>query len=439
MTAGHGRRRDDPDGDDGLPQDSTRRWALWQLPTRTVVGYIVAVDLAALAGAVAAFAVVPVPGGDLFPFVALMLCSVLYTELSRPIERVREAYKGAPYIALNSVWIFASVILLHPGLAAVLIASTFYYRWLRVQPNPLYRRTFSTAATILSGYAAAAFLTVTGHGSFGEMHRDVPAFAVIVATGAVFFVVNTVLMTVAVYYGTPHTRIRDALATPGDYALELATIGLGILLGWALADWPIALLLIIGITLVLHRGVLIRQLRDQARLDAKTGLLNADSWGKAAADELDRATGAGHDTGVLMIDLDHFKAINDRYGHPTGDRLLRVIADALKDEVRSSDLVGRYGGEEFVVLLARTTRLHGRAIAERIRHRIATTNPDGVNPADLGRVTVSIGVAVHPEDGDTVDDMIASADRALYAAKRAGRDQIAVYGEAPPPVPVHEA
>ncbi len=395
-------------------------WALWRLPNRGLIGFVLLVDVVAIAASVWTFLRVPLGTGDVVPFAVLISCVVLYTELSRPVERIRERFAGTPHISLDSVWMFAAVLLLHPGLAAVVITASFFYRWFRGQPNPLFRRTFSASATVLSGFAAAAFLGRFA-GSFGVLPRDVRSFALIVAAGAVFLLVNTVLMTIAVYYGTPHDKLRDALAKPFEYSLEAATIALGVVLAWALRDWPVVLLLIVGITLVLHRGVLLRQLKRQARSDAKTGLLNAKAWREAAADELDRARRAGRHTSLLMLDVDRFKLINDRHGHLVGDRYLAAIAETLRTEVRGTDLVGRFGGEEFVVLLPDTPAVHAHAIAERIRSRVAG------RAGDLPEhVTVSIGLADRPGMTE-LDDLISVADRALYQAKHTGRNRTSGY------------
>ncbi|HKN51431.1 MAG TPA: GGDEF domain-containing protein [Amycolatopsis sp.] len=390
---------------------------MWQLPHRGLISYVLLVDFLAGSGAVFAFARMPLHTTDVLPLVVLTGCIVGYTELSRPIEKIRERFSGTPHISLDSVWTFAAVILLHPGLAALVIVVSFFYRWFRGEPSPLFRRTFSATATVLAGFAAMGFLRLVTAAPFADLARDLPSFAAVVGAGAVFLVVNTALMTVAVYYGTPHTRVRDALAGPAEYGLEAATIGLGILLAWALADWPVALLLIVGITLVLHRSVLIRQLRLQARSDAKTGLLNSTAWRDAADEELTRAGVAGKHTSLLMLDLDRFKQINDRHGHLVGDRYLIALADMLRAEVRASDLVGRFGGEEFVVLLPETSSVHAHAIAERIRGNV----PSGDELPDP--ITVSIGLATHPVHGETLDSLLEAADRALYQAKTAGRNR----------------
>ncbi|MEU3624465.1 GGDEF domain-containing protein [Amycolatopsis coloradensis] len=395
-------------------------WALWRLPHRGLIGFVLLVDVAAIAGSAWSFLRVPFTPGDAVPFAVLIVSAVLHTELSRPVERVRERFAGTPHISLDSVWTFAAVLLIHPALAALVIAVSFFYRWFRGQPNPLFRRTFSASATVLSGFAAAAFLDRYA-APFDVLPRDLRSFGLVVAAGAVFLLVNTVLMTVAVYYGTPHDHLRDALAKPFEYALEAATIALGVIVAWALRDWPVVLLLVVGITLVLHRGVLLRQLKRQARSDAKTGLLNAEAWREAAADELDRARRAGRHTSLLMLDVDRFKLINDRHGHLVGDRYLAAIAETLRTEVRGTDLVGRFGGEEFVILLPGTPAVHAHAIAERIRSTVASRADDLPE-----HVTVSIGLADRPGVTD-LDAVIAVADQALYEAKNTGRNRTSGY------------
>ncbi|WET81237.1 GGDEF domain-containing protein [Amycolatopsis sp. QT-25] len=395
-------------------------WALWRLPHRGLIGFVLLMDVAAIAGSAWFLVRVPVTHGDAIPFAVLITSAVLYTELSRPVERVRERFAGTPHISLDSVWTFAAVLLVHPALAALVIAVSFFYRWFRGQPNPLFRRTFSASATVLAGFASAAFLSRYA-APFDVLPRDTSSFGSVIAAGGVFLLVNTVFMTVAVYYGTPHERLRDALAKPFEYALEAATIALGIIVAWALRDWPVMLLLVVGITLVLHRGVLLRQLRRQARSDAKTGLLNAKAWREAAADELDRAGRAGRHTSLLMVDVDRFKLINDRHGHLVGDRYLAAIAETLRTEVRGTDLVGRFGGEEFVVLLPGTSAVHAHAIAERIRSSVASRADDLPE-----HVTVSIGLADRPGVAD-LDTVLAVADRALYEAKNTGRNRTSGY------------
>jgi diguanylate cyclase (GGDEF)-like protein len=396
-----------------------RQWAIWQMPQRRLIGFVLTVDALAVLGIAAASVLIPMGTVDPVTVLLLVTCAVLYTELSLPIERMQERYQGAPSIDLNSVWMFAAVLLLHPAFSAIVIVVAYFSTWVRVRPNELYRRTFSVAATIIAGLMAVRFLRLVSDQSFGQMPRNAETFAMVAGSAIIFLAVNTALITTAVFLSTPHKRFRGALGQMPDYALEAATVALGILLAWALVDWPVIILLIIGIMLVLHRSVLVRQFRDQARADPKTGLLNSATWFKDAAAALDRSNRC---TALLMLDLDHFKMINDRHGHLVGDKHLRGVADVLKAEVRATDLVGRFGGEEFVILLPRTARHDAMAIAERIRRRVATVAVEGMDS-----VTVSVGVAAHPEHGTTLEEVVSAADRALLAAKTAGRNRTLMF------------
>ncbi|UJW29075.1 diguanylate cyclase [Saccharothrix sp. AJ9571] len=385
------------------------RWRLWRLPDRFLVGYVLAVDLTALTGAAVAFHALPVPERDWRPFWILIACCVVYVEVSRSIERSRAEFLDGPHIDLNSVWMFAAALLLHPGLAAVVIAVSYAYRWLRVRHREVYRQTFSAAASIVAAYLA-------------NLVPFVPHELAIFVAALLYGLSNTALITFAVHRSRPGTRLRDALFSPPEYALEASTIALGVLLAWALVDWPPMLVLIMGVTLVLHRSTLVQQLREQADADGKTGLLNAVRWTEIATSELARGRRRGMPASVLMLDLDHFKAINDRHGHLIGDKVLLAVAAALRAEVRSADVLARFGGEEFVILLPGTNRFDAVTIAERIRHRVAAlTIP--VAGGEIG-ITISIGVAAQPRDGQTLEPLLAAADRALYVAKEAGRDRV---------------
>ncbi|HEY0636361.1 MAG TPA: GGDEF domain-containing protein [Pseudonocardiaceae bacterium] len=395
------------------------------------MAYILAVDAAALIAIAVGLTVAPIERSMLLPFGLLMLCSVAYTDASRSIEQIREQSAGGPHVDLNSVWMFAAVLLLHPALAAVVITTSYTYRWLRVRHHIVHRQTFSAAATILSGHLCYLLMVELGGSAFGHVDagRTPVMFLLVAGAGVLFMVVNFALVSGAVALTIPNPQLKATLSSFSDYALEAATIALGILLAWALMDWPVAAVLVVGVTLVLHRNVLISQLRERARIDAKTGLLNAAAWSAAVDEELARTTRLGQPSGLLVIDLDHFKAINDRFGHLAGDQMLRAVASTLTNEVRTYDLVGRFGGEEFVVLLPATSETETLHVAERIRRRIeelviplnGSTNGSA---ASFDALTVSIGIAAYPRHGDDRAEVLHAADMAMYAAKAAGRNRV---------------
>ena len=130
---------------------------------------------------------------------------------------------------------------------------------------------------------------------------------------------------------------------------------------------------------------------------------------------------------ALLLDLDHFKQINDNYGHGRGDEVLAAAAEAMRSAVRESDFVGRYGGEEFLILLPDTDSEGALRSAETVRTAVAAVSVPNVDR----QVTTSVGVAVLGDDGVDGDTLIRSADRALYAAKSLGRDRVASAGAVP--------
>ena len=160
--------------------------------------------------------------------------------------------------------------------------------------------------------------------------------------------------------------------------------------------------------------------------DSLTGLYNHRYLHERLSEELHRARELQRPLSVLFCDLDHFKGYNDSNGHSAGDTVLREVAHVIEQSVRNIDIAGRYGGEEFVVLLVETERETALTVAERIRERIraAGFTANGVP------LTVSIGVAGYPVDGDRREDLLNKADWAMYLAKRRGRDQVASFGEA---------
>ncbi len=164
------------------------------------------------------------------------------------------------------------------------------------------------------------------------------------------------------------------------------------------------------------------QLREQAIRDPLTGLYNRRYLEETLWRELDRAGREGHPLSILMVDVDHFKRLNDTYGHPAGDEVLRTLGRLLQHHARSSDIPCRYGGEEFVVVLPDMPLEAARKRAELVRQDFADLRI-AFGGAELV-ATLSIGVSGYPGHGNTADEMIRAADLALYEAKQCGRNQV---------------
>lgn len=163
------------------------------------------------------------------------------------------------------------------------------------------------------------------------------------------------------------------------------------------------------------------QLRIQAVTDALTGLANRGQFNDLTTKELARARRHQHPTSMLMLDVDLFKRVNDGFGHPAGDAVLKRVGLLLRQQVRLEDTVARVGGEEFAVLLPRTDRAAALILAERLRERIAAD--DDMLPGGQ-RITVSLGLAWCPDGRLSLEQLYAMADEQLYRAKQGGRNQV---------------
>jgi diguanylate cyclase (GGDEF)-like protein len=165
-------------------------------------------------------------------------------------------------------------------------------------------------------------------------------------------------------------------------------------------------------------------MREQSSRDPLTDLYNRRFMEETLYRELRRAAREDGSVGVLMIDLDRFKALNDAFGHATGDVALRTVADYLKAGIRGGDVACRYGGEEFVVILPKASLADAVQRAEALRDGLRLLgDPSGEG---VPTITISVGVAAFPDHGGSSDEVLAAADQALYLAKAEGRNRVAV-------------
>ena len=166
----------------------------------------------------------------------------------------------------------------------------------------------------------------------------------------------------------------------------------------------------------------LQEVQKMAVTDSLTGLLNRRHFFELAEHELRRAKRYARPLSAIMLDVDHFKQINDTYGHTVGDRVLREVAQVCMRETRNVDVLGRYGGEEFVIVLPECETRAACEVAERLRQSIAELSVD--TPSGPVQVTASLGVASLSDPSTTLDALISAADTALYSAKRGGRDNV---------------
>jgi diguanylate cyclase (GGDEF)-like protein len=411
------------------------------------VALVLAVEAAAIASVLTHLAA---PDGAAFTGEALALAafltllSVVHTELATGIERIRRRAAETSYFDLSSVWTFAAALLLPPPLAAAVIAAVYLHLWQRVwRPAkvPMHRHLYTTATVVLAAGAAHSALTWTRGLPTGP--DDLAAVAAIAVAVLCYVVVNTVLVAAVIALTSERPGLRALVGRLDDNALEVATLCMGGLAAVAIGATPWLVALVLPPILVLHRAVLVRHLEEAASTDSKTGLLNSAAWQAEAARVLRRAERARGTAAVLILDLDHFKLVNDAHGHLAGDDVLAAVAGELREGVRDGDLVGRFGGEEFVVLLADLPpgalgAAEVRSVAERLRRLVAELDvpvctPDG-NLTITG-LSVSVGGASVPADGATLEQVLKVADANLYAAKRGGRNLVRIAGPVQIPAP----
>ena len=177
-------------------------------------------------------------------------------------------------------------------------------------------------------------------------------------------------------------------------------------------------------------GDTLEELRQLATRDQLTGLLNRREFDRILHEEENRTARFGHALSLVMIDVDHFKTINDTHGHPAGDAVLREIAQRLSGQIRSVDRVARVGGEEIGLILVQSDRTAAIHVAQRACSAVRNT-PVRINDGLALRVTVSAGAASMPHDATTAAALVAATDKALYAAKSAGRDRALGFSTCP--------
>ena len=397
---------------------------MWSL-RRPAIAALFVVELFATVIAVPLIGRVPVHEHDLVIFGILALASIVHMQAVRGIELTREGLlANAPYVDLKSVWTFAGLLLLPPSLAMGLVVITAVNLRLRMSRMRTFRWLYSTATVLLATQAAMAVLySALPAGAYPGLPNSARGVAVIILAAAIRWFVNFALVVAIILLSAPKTPAQDALGSFSNGLVEVAALSLGGVTALVVSHDAWYLALILPLLLVLHRTLLLRQYEVAARTDTKTGLANATHWSQVARSELSRAERDDAAVGILMLDLDHFKQINDTYGHLTGDAVLKAVADALRKQTREYDLVGRFGGEEFMVLLPGIEPIELAAAAERFRQCIGNliiTSPDTRDPVT---VTASAGAVTYPYTGSDLDQLLLAADAALYRAKESGRNR----------------
>lgn len=359
---------------------------------------------------ITAMTVAPGPGHGCL--MAVLLLSALVTGLQRRRSR------GFP-AAVSGIWELAAIVLAPPLFAFTVPAAAA-----AIAGRPARRLACAlgpAAAGLTDGAVSAAF-----HAAAPPLRDGTQGGTWLLAVAAA----GVLRQVLACAVGRLAWRGEPTSGPAGGWELArggLAELCTAVLVTCAAVLSPLCVLLAVPLATPLLRSLQHAQLARDARTDRKTGLLNAAAWQDAAGAEITRAVRARLPLAMILLDVDHFKVVNDTHGHLAGDQVLRAVAGIITSQLRDYDIAGRYGGEEFAVLLPHTLPGQARRIAERLRLAVAAgdlTASAGDGPPARMRVTVSAGVASLADGGPGLLALIAAADLALYDAKAAGRNRV---------------
>lgn len=415
---------------DGLARGrlrTVRDWRLWTVPPRALA-LIIGVELAAVLATALSVAVSyqeclsATAAGRL---ALLLLLSIAHSEITYRTQRMRRYLGGAVLIDLDSVWAFAGALILPIGYSAALASGLFLVAAVRrrQQKTLAYRLAYSGATVVIATLAAKLVAT-----SIQPRVHELPPGALtavaITAAAVTFFVVNTALVIMAIYLASGAPSLTGLVPAKQELGLEAANLVLGVMAAELILRLAWLTPTVLILMLLLQRSSLVAQLEVAATTDFKTGLLNAAAWQELSQRELLRAQREGTPCAVLLMDMDHFKRVNDTAGHLAGDAALKAIGDALKRELRGYDAVARFGGEEFVIFLDDLGMDEARHVADRILSRVRGLVVTGAAADQRLRLTASIGLAAYPQHGQILTELLEQADTALYLAKQSGRDRV---------------
>ena len=405
-----------------------RKWEWWKIPV-SLRAYVAVAALTAVGLACYAASQTSWQRDDVIKYFLLLACAI-----GSVAATPRSTYvQGRMTRDFITVWVLPVAIVLPPVYAMIMPIPLYVLTQLRVHKGAIYRKVFTASAIALAyGGASLAFrqfpVTFAGPVIRTGTHALTWAIAVAVCELVVGRCHNLLLLG-AIKLSDPSVRVLELELNREALLANFAESDLGVLISLVVAANPLLSVFAIPTIMLARRFMMHAQLMAQARVDTKTGLLNSSTWEAEANSELARAIRMHAPLSVALIDIDHFKRVNDTHGHLVGDIVLRAVTDAIREHLRNYDLAGRFGGEEFVVLLPQAAETDAVTVAERLRTQVAGMRipvdpdlPDGTHV----RLTISVGVAALDDTRRELTNLMAAADAALYQAKQSGRNQTRV-------------
>lgn len=409
-----------------LARADVRSWEWWKLPWAPRV-YVALVPAAAAGFGGWALWYMTWTLPDFGKFLLLLGCGLISV---RATPRI--AYpQGVLVRDFISAWVLPIAVLLPPLYAVLAPAPLLAMTQMVVSKKVLYRKVFTVTSMGLA-YGVASLIFRAFPASFAGSSIGAGKHAVTWAVAVLICEVvggrgHNALIMAAIKISNPSARLREQEMSREALVGDLTEFNLGVLITIIVGVTPVFCIFAVLMWLMVRRFMMHSLLLAKSRIDTKTGLLNASTWESEASTEIARSVRACIPISIALIDIDHFKLVNDTYGHLAGDKVLKVMGDEIQNHLRQTDMAGRFGGEEFVVLLPNAREHDALAVAERLRAHIeATPIPIGDDPADGSqavRLTISAGVAALTEDCHELTDLLAASDAALYYAKQHGRNR----------------
>ena len=429
-------------------------WGLWRKPRWAIV-WLLATDLL-----VAAWGATASSTGDealgwptALRFAMFAGCATAHLVGTRePEERRRDADRRGEHVDQTSIWFFGAALVLPVPLVLALVALVRVQRYL-IARKPLHTFVFTSASIVAGALGVHALSAATPLQAWLTGERDIPrelGLDMLIAVGAlsgavaIYFLAQALLVGVARGLITGRWSLPDLLGDRRTNLFILTTLFMAVCA--VVLQAFVVLLIVVMVPIAVRSTRVEQQLKQKtadANHDSKTELLNDRGFSPQAAVQLYGDQLAGRPSALLFCDIDLFKEWNDRLGHIGADHVLSALAKVLRTTVRDSDLVCRWGGEEFLVLLPGATAAEAVEIAERIRECFATMaltvkKPAGgqevtLNPdeRDGDGVTISIGIAVSPAHGTELEAIKEVANQAMKTAKAQGRNQVVLAPVAP--------
>ena len=334
----------------------------------------------------------------------------------------------------HTIFFFAGVLLLEPLLFVFLIIIPHLIEWAKARLHnssrlrAWYIQPFNISFHIIAGLTAYWL-----HRVLGSNASHISLMSVIGTTIAAlaYVVLNHLMIGLALVLARGVSWRESGVLGFENLLTDFIMIYLGAIVA---VLWDINPFLIVPALLplvLMYRALLIPALKQQAQTDGKTGLLNARYFAEVFAEELERIRRARRPLAVIMADLDLLRAINNTYGHLAGDVVLAGIGEAIRKTIRGNDIAGRFGGEEFVIILPELDPAEAHALAERIRLAIEALRFDVATSPTPICATMSLGVACFPADGDSTTSLTQAADVAVYQAKLNGRNRVVMAADVP--------